>query len=28
MSFRPEIMDYCLNECPGGRRDKVINNDI
>ena len=23
MSFREEIVDYCLNECPGGRRDMV-----
>jgi hypothetical protein len=27
MSLREEIMDYCLNECPGGRRDLVNNND-
>ena len=26
MSFRTEIVDYCLNECPGGRRDKVDSN--
>ena len=27
MSFREEIVDYCLNECPGGRRDKAIDNE-
>ena len=26
MSFRTEIVDYCLNECYGGRRD-MVNND-
>ena len=26
MSFRTEIVDYCLNECHGGRRDMVDNN--
>ena len=27
MSFREEIIDYCLNECPGGRRDMVWKDD-
>ena len=27
MSFREEIIDYCLNECPGGRRDMVLKDD-
>ena len=27
MSFKEEIIDYCLNECPGGRRDKVNTDE-
>ena len=26
MSFKTEIVDYCLNECYGGRRD-MVNDD-
>ena len=26
MSLREDIVDYCLNECPGGRRD-MVNTD-
>jgi len=26
MSFKTEIVDYCLNECYGGRRDMVDDN--
>ena len=28
MSFKTEIVDYCLNECYGGRRDMVDDNEI
>ena len=28
MSFRTEIVDYCLNECYGGRRDMVDDDEI
>jgi len=25
MSFKTEIVDYCLNECYGGRRDMEVD---
>ena len=28
MSFKTEIVDYCLNECYGGRRDMVDDDEI
>ena len=27
MSFVEEIIDYCLNECPAGRRNMEVNNN-
>ena len=27
MSFVEEIIDYCLNECPAGRRNMEVNDN-